>query len=372
MYNFIPLLSVKIGSRRYNSKSSWDITITYDERICCLCIRVQAKGESGEPKGSYVINGVSGEALFLHSVTGSLEQMIVKVLLETTHPVRFESNSTEEHVRCNIITMEANVEQAGSIRELLMKLRSESLSLTRDVRIYEGIPQWSLLLPWWLYSKRIRIIIQQVLILYAFFNTFWALWQLYRHVDMIRDTVEPVIILLQETCHVYISFAMEAINTAMEHFSNYWWRFFAPLKVLVEPLWDLDPLVKFMTLLYSIFSQVLFPMLSLIITVSLATTSLLWYMVSTLLRPISWLLLVIFSYILRPLFTIIQCIPGLARTTVDPVKLLVRSLLLNSFKSMCKLLLWITRLTRIYKHSEKPLPSTDREVRLERRHTTEF
>ena len=314
----IPLLSLKVGGRRYNSKSSWDIIITYD-KTCRLCIKVQVEGEL---KGTYVVNGISGEALYLHSPTGSLEGMIVKLLLETTDPVTFEHSDAEDHVRCNMIVMEANVEETGRIRKLLMALRSDSLSRARDVKLYEGIPQWSLLLPWWIYSKRLRIIIQQILILYVIFNSFWALWQLYRHVDIIRETLEPIIILIQQTCHVYVSFAIEAVDMIMEQFSNLWWKFFAPLKVLIQPLWNIQlpllitPLVKLLMSIYSIFGQILIPITSLLVTVSMTTGSILSYMVTTLLKPISWLLWVMLSYILRPLFTIIQHIPGLAKTTV--------------------------------------------------------
>lgn len=370
---FIPLLSLKIGGRRYNSKNSRDITIIYDEKTRRLCIRVKVEGEKGEPEGIYVLNRVSGEGLFLHSVNGSLEKMVVKLALETTDPVRFESSSGVDHVRCNMIALEASVEQAGSIRKLLMTLRNETFLQKRDAKLYEGIPQWSLLLPWWLYSKRLRITVQHLLMLYTIFNTFWALWQLYRHVDMIRDALEPLIILLQETCHIYVSFLMESIDFAMEHFSNFWWRFFAPLKVLVEPLLSqvhllMYPLMKLSTLLYSMFGEVLFPVFSPLVNASIATTDLLWYMTSTILRPISWLLWMIFSYVLHPL---LWYIPGLTKT-VDPVKLFVRTLLMNSFKSMGRLLVWIARLVRIYRYSEKPTPNKDRGSRIMRRHTTEF
>ena len=382
--NEIPLLSLKIGGRRYKSNNSRDITIEHDDKTHRVSIKVRVEGNKGGAKGTYIITKISGEALFLHTVNGSLEEMVVKVLLETTERVRFESGTAVGHVRCNMVAVEANVEQTGNIRELLMKIRSETLSQECKIRLSEGIPKWSVLLPWWLYSKKLRIIIQQLLIFYTVFNTVWALWQLYRHVDIIRATLEPVIILLQEACHVYISFAMEAIDIAMEHFSNFWWRFFAPLKVLVGPLWDvvwsqlptlINPLLKLVSPLYSMFGQILFPILSFLVTVSIATTWLLCYVISTLLRPIYWLLWVMFSYILRPLFTIIHYVPGLAKTTVDPVKVLVRTLLLNSFKSVCNLLLWMARLARIYKYSETPkelTPYKDREQRIKRRHTTDF
>ena len=377
--NEIPLLSLKIGGRHYKSNNPQDITIVHDDKIQRVCIKVRVEGRNGGPKGTYVMHKISGEALFLHSGNGSLEEMIVKLLLETTERVRFESDTAAGHVRCNMAVMEANVEQTGHVRELLMKIRSEKYN-----RLSEDMPKWSLLLPWWVYSKKLRIIIQQLLIFYTVFNTFWALWQLYRHVDIIRETLEPVIILLQEACHIYISFAMEAIDIAMEHFSNFWWRFFAPFRVLVGPLWNIvwsqlptlmSPLLKLVSPLYSIFGQILLPSLSLLVTVSIATTSLLWYLISTLLRPLYWLLWVMFSYILRPLFTIINYVPGLAKTTVDPVKALVRTLLLNSFKSLCNLLLWIARLARIYKYNESSkelTPYKDQERKMERRHTTNF
>ena len=375
----IPLLSLKIGDRCYKSKSSRDITLTRDDKTRQLRIKVQVEGKKVEAPGTYVINSVSGESIFLHSVNGSLEEMVIQVLLETTDLVYFSSDTKANHVRRNMLSMEANVEEAGRIRKLLMKMRSDA-----SLRFYEGIPRWSLWLPWWLYSKRLRIIIQQLLILYTVFNTLWALWQLYRHVDIIRETLEPVIMLLQETCHIYVSFAMETINTAMEHFSNYWWQFFAPLKVLVGPLWNIlwsqipiliNPVLKLILSCYSIFGQIFFPILSVVATVSIATTWLLWYIISTLLRPVAWLLWLLFPYVLRPIVAVIQYFPGIAKSTVDPVKVLVRNLLLNSFKSLCNLLLWMAKLARIYKYNESIKESTlykQQERNMERRHTTDF
>jgi len=376
MNESIPVLSLKIRGRRYDSKISGDIAIKYD-RTYRLCIKVQVRGENNEPKGTYIIQRISGEALFLHSITGSLDKMVAKLLLETTEPVCFENNELN-HVRCNMITMEASVEQVGRIRELLMKLHGKELS--RDTKSCEGIPQWTSMLPWWLYSKRLRTIIQQVLIFYTIFNTFWALWQLYRHVDVIRETIEPVLMSIHEACHAYLSLAMKIVNIAMEHFTSVWWRFFAPLKVLIGPLYSqipllISPLVKLLTSLYYAFGQLLFPMFSFILTASITTTWLLWYVICTLLRPISWLLWVIFSYILRPLLSITQYVPGLNKTTVDPVRVFVRALLLNSFKSVGNLLLWIARFARIYNYSENPKEKPlrkNRESRLERSYTAVF
>ena len=377
----IPILSLKIGGRYYKSKSSRDITLTRDDKTHQLCIKVQVEEKKAEPLGTYVLNCVSGESLFLHSVNGSLEEMVIQVLLETNDLAYFKRDTIVNHVRCNMLFMEASVEEAGHIRKLLMETRIRS---DASSKLYEGIPRWSLWLPWWLYSKRLRVIIQQLLIFYTVFNTLWALWQLYRHVDIIRDTLEPVIVLLQETCHIYVSFAMEIINTAMEYFNNFWWRFFAPLKVLVGPLWNIlwsqipiliNPLLKLVSLFYSLFGQIFFPILSVVASISIATTWLLWYMISTLLRPAAWLLWLLFSYASRPIVVIIQYFPGMAKSTVDPVKVLVRNLLLNSFKSLCNLLLWMAKLARLYKFNEtskKPTHYKQQERQMERRRTTDF
>ena len=360
---FIPLSTLKIGGRRYNSKSFRDIVIKYDKKTYSVHIKVQVEGENGAPKGTYMITRISGEALMLHSVNGSLKDMVVKMFLETADLARFENDDQNlaDHVRCNMVAVEANVEQAGRLRELLMMLHGETLLQGRNAKFYEGIPQWCLALPWWLYSKRLRIFIQKLLMFFTIFNTFWALWQLYRHVDVIQATLEPIINTLHKVSHIYITFAAKIVDFGMDVFSCFWWHFFAPFQVLAGPLWS--PLVELLPSLYSM---------------SMTAPWMLWNMISTLLVPISWLLWTMFLYVLHPLFSIIEYVPGLRRTVSDPVKLLGRNLLIDSFKSVGSLLLWTAKLARIYKykHSEKtkeePNPDKVREPQFVRRQTVYF
>ncbi|XP_065919267.1 uncharacterized protein [Dysidea avara] len=360
----IPLKTLKLRGACYESKSSNDITLEYDRKSHnCVQLNVEIEGQHGEPKGTFSLNRISGETLFLHTVNGSLDDMVVKLLLETTSKVEVASNDKVEHIRCGMIVVTADVKETGNIREVLMGLPSKSLMQANSkLKLQEGIPQWSSHLPWWLYSKRLRTFIQQLLILHTIFNTIWALWQLYRHVDFIQAYLEPYIILLQEICHVYLSVVMDFADDALEIFTDLWWKFLSPFKVLLGPLitplynslWYLAPL------LYKLVSPIVGLVNSAIYLVTL-TGWLIWYLATTLLRPILllittivrpivWLFWVIVMYVIRPLFDVIQRILGLTKGGIDPVKALVKTVLLNGFKSVYNLLKWTTWFGKTYHH----------------------
>jgi len=357
----IPLKTLDFRGACYVSKSPNDITLGYDRKSQRLLLNVQVDGQHGEPKGTFTLNRISGEALFLHTVAGSLDDMVVKLLLETTGKVEAVRNGKVEHMRCSMIVATANVEETGHIRELLMNLPNKRLMQANStLKIQEGIPQWSSHLPWWLYSKRLRILIQQLIILYAIFNTVWALWQLYRHVDFIQNYLEPYIALLLETRRFYLSAVMDFVDSVLEEFTNLWWKFFSPFKVLLGPL--ITPLYNSLWYLAPLFYKLASPLVGLtnsVIYLVMLAGWLIWFLASTLLRPI-WLLLTTIAKLLRPLFDIIQRIPGLTKGGIDPVKALVKNVLLNSFKSVYHLVMWTTRLGRIY--HRKHHRSTDERI----------
>jgi len=365
----VPLKTLNIRSVCYVSKSPNDITLGYDRKSQRLQLNALVEGK---PKEAFILSRISGEALFLDTIAGSLDDMVVKLLLETTSKVEVIRNNMVEHVRCSMIVATANVEETGRIRELLMSLPSKTLMQANNkLRLQEGIPHWSSKLPWWLYSKKLRVLIQQLIVLYAIFNTVWALWQLYRHVDFIQDYLEPKIALLREACHVYLSDVINLIDSALEVFTDLRWKFLSPFKVLLGPL--ITPLQNLLWYLAPSIYKLASPIVGLansVIYIVTLTGWLIWFLASTLIRPI-WLLLTtiicpIFTYILYPVFDIIQRVPGLTKGGIDPVKALVRNVLLNSFKSVYHLLTWITRFGKTY--HRKSQRSTD-ERKILRRNT---
>jgi len=382
----IPLKTLKLRGAHYESKSPSHITLEYDRKSCRLSVNVQVEGKHGEPKETFALSRISGEALFLHTITGSLDDMVVKLLLETSSKVEVSSKDRVDYKKCGMIVATANVEETGRIRQLLMDLPSKRLLQDNNtLRLQEGIPQWSSYVPWWLYSKRLRLLIQQLIVLYTIFNTVWALWQLYRHVDFIQEFLEPYKTLLQETCHVYLSNAMDYIDNALNEFTNLWWKFLSPFKFLlgplITPLYDslqyLVPLLAGLTnniiyiitlagwLMWFLVYTLIRPIMLLITTIIRPILLLL----ATIVRPIVWLFWVIFTYIIRPLFEVIQRIPGLTKGGIDPVKALVRNILLNSFKSVYHVILWGTRFGRTY-HSTHHRLSKDHKPA--RRNTANF
>ena len=75
----IPLLLLKVGGRRYHSKKPLGY---YNYVRQDMSPMHNGNKWKANLKAVYVVNGISGESLYLHSPTGSLEGMVVKLLLE--------------------------------------------------------------------------------------------------------------------------------------------------------------------------------------------------------------------------------------------------------------------------------------------------
>ena len=119
---------------------------------------------------------------------------------------------------------------------------------TNQITFLESLPVWVRYVPWWVYSRNMRISIQNILFVYSLFSVVWAFWQLYRNVDVIRNVLEPIIAALKE---VYLASVIEAFDWCLALFTEFWMRFLSPLNILQGLL--LPPVLQAMMQLRTIF-----------------------------------------------------------------------------------------------------------------------
>lgn len=274
----VPLEKVCVGSWKYTAKEIGDIEFLYELESSALLIKADVSGTNGGEPGVFRITQVSAADLALISVVpGSLESMVVRLILETeediifkpTVPREMSSNSGEtDRMKsvndCRIVTITASVHESGHLRDVLLFLKSnyatkavsaDSLflspqradtaksgekSLSHDssteeetapkpqVTFLEGLPFWVLYVPWQVYTKRARIIIQWLILFYSIFTVLWACWQLYRHVNVIRYVIQPLILLIKP----YLSFLFDWFDYFFAVFTEAWQKFLSPLNIL--------------------------------------------------------------------------------------------------------------------------------------------
>lgn len=367
----VPLETAKICSWRYTARELDDLELNYDVESSDLLIRANVPGEGGVEPAVFRVRDISAADLSLvNIVPGSLESMVCRLTLETksritysarTEPVddsgkvaEEEEEEEEEELNCCIVTMTASVHESGHLRDILLFIRHghgdllspESLFLsprshsgkspTEDettsasetdkshVSFLSGLPFWVQYIPWWLYSKNVRVVIQRAIVVYTMFSVIWACWQLYRHVNVIHFVIEPFIAMLK----LYLSSVMETFDAFLALFTDWWTTFLSPLNILRAML--VTPVFQLIAPLRAL----LYPMLSLLTPLKTAVTTL--YGVIGLLGRLVWMLL---SVLFRPLNYIWQTLLN-SRVAVASLDLKiirlrwVSSLLMGSLKSI--------------------------------------
>ena len=170
-------------------------------------------------------------------------------------------------VHSRIVIMTASVHEAGHLRDVLLFLKGgytgkvspdamfvnpnnkptvsdetdtavsvgkvasdpQEENIAGSITFLESLPVWSRYIPWWVYSRNVRISIQNILFLYSLFSVVWAFWQLYRNVDIIQHVLEPIIAVLKE---VYFASIIEVFDWLLAVFTEFWMRFLSPLNIL--------------------------------------------------------------------------------------------------------------------------------------------
>lgn len=214
-----------------------------------------------------------------------------------------EGSKTEEEERAHvkmvhsrIVVMTASVHEAGHLRDILLflkggysgKVSPDSLFLSpqsahrgkdetdaslldqsgigtsqnHGMTFLEALPVWARYVPWWVYSRNVRISIQNVLFLYSLFSVIWAFWQLYRNVDVIQNVLEPIIAALKD---VYLASIIEVFDMCLAVFTEFWMRFLSPLNIIQALL--LAPVLQALVQLKVVFLPLAQLMYSILYTV---------------------------------------------------------------------------------------------------------
>ena len=332
----VPLEKVCVGSWTYTAKNIGDIEFLYELESSALLIKTDVGGTNGGEQGVFRVTQVSAADLALVSVVpGSLESMVARLILETEEDIIFkptvpremsfdsgENNHMKSTNDCRIVTITASVHESGHLRDVLLFLKSNCaskalgpdsifLSPHRDdkakngensvacdssteeettpkpqVTFLEGLPFWVSYIPWQMYTKRARIVIQWVILFYSVFSVIWACWQLYRHVNVIRYVIQPIILLIKP----YLSFLFDWFDYFFAVFTEAWQKFLSPLNILRGIL--VTPLLGTLLQLKSVFAPLAIAITqclnsSGLVSALKALSLLLWYLLGILQKPFS-------------------------------------------------------------------------------------
>ena len=285
----VPLERVQLGSLKYIAKEMEDLELLYELESSDLLVRASIRGRSKQAVPAlFRIHGVSAATLKLvNIVPGSPETMVAQLLLETESQIRYVEDSLavglkvksstdheEKVLDCRMVTLNASVHECGYLRDILLFLKCDCvdqlnlgpqslfLSPQRQASIseedpppmdeknkvifVESMPNWTAYIPWWIYSKTTRVLIQRIILLYTIFSFMWASWQLYRHVNVIQVALEPIITILRE----YLSGVMEMFDSVFAMFTLWWQTILSPLNIfsgiLLTPLLQIAGQMKFL------------------------------------------------------------------------------------------------------------------------------
>lgn len=281
----IPLEKVDLGLVKYLASeegSPFDIELLYEMETSDILIRtsIPSLNDKAGP-GTFRLRGIEAAKLDLvNEIPGSLEGIMARLVLETKNNVEFQHdvlsklqingknetifNEIDRELNCHRIILTTSVHEAGHLRDILLFLKSKNLTGLPDdslnpyynplrrqklssendestkpsLTFVEDLPWWSLYLPWRLYSRRIRKVMQLGFLLYSIFTIIWAAWQLYRHVNIIQMALQPLV----EIFRLYLDDVMKVVDNFLDMFTHYWTSLLSPLNifwgVLLLPIWN--------------------------------------------------------------------------------------------------------------------------------------
>ena len=276
----VPLERMEVGSWKYTAAELEDIELLYELESSDLLIKTSVCGTNAAFPATFRVRDVSAADLSLvNIVPGSPESMVARLVLETESSVSYDRDPLKEQeedvegeihedqekqqneVECHRIVMTASVHETGHLRDILLFLKcgcasdlcpddlflSPRRTRSKDpleaipkhqVTFLEGLPYWGLYIPWRFYSKKTRVTIQRIILLYSLFSVMWASWQLYRHVNIIRVVLEPIINILK----LHLRSIMETFDTLFALLTVWWSTFLSPLNVFCGMLFT--PLIN--------------------------------------------------------------------------------------------------------------------------------
>ena len=184
-------------------------------------------------------------------------------------------------------------EEPEGPREGAGEIEEENKEQVKPLTLLEGLPNWVLYVPWMVYSRKTRVFIQRLLFLYTVLSVLWALWQLYRHVNLIRIVIQPIMAALR----YHLSPVVELFDWAFAVFTVWWHTLLSPLNVLrgflLAPM--LQVFTHFKWIIYPVYTSLsqllsstglasaLVSLSSILRTIAQGTGTMLWYI---LLKPL--------------------------------------------------------------------------------------
>ena len=364
----VPLETLQIGPWKYISEQYEDLELLYQLDSPDLFIRSDVSGSNGGLPATYRIRSISAANLSLLSVIpGSLETMVTKMVLETDNKITYQpiknrpgENNPEDNasLQVKVVSMTASVHETGYLRDTLLHLNRDfqadininspflppqSISNKQEenaevskphLTFMEDLPFWVLYIPWMFYSKRTRYFIQYIIFLYSVISVLWAMWQLYRHVNLIQIVIQPIIVTLK----TYFFPVFDFLDWSFSFFTLWWHTFLSPLNILRGLM--LTPLLQILSYLKHLVYILYLPISHLVnntglITALKSVTSLLY----TLWNSVGNIAFSLFRTIASPVKSIWQSILNsqIAVASMDFQRLRlswVFNLIINSFKSI--------------------------------------
>ena len=123
---------------------------------------------------------------------------------------------------------EQNVLESVMQPSLINKKQEEHV----DLLLVPTLPVWSKYIPWWMYSKQLRWVLQFLITAYVLFSVVWAFWQLHRHFYLIQTVIDPLLIILK----TYMAPLVNFLDALLSVFTGWWYHFINPLYVLLGTL----------------------------------------------------------------------------------------------------------------------------------------
>ena len=235
----IPLEELSFGRCLFRSSDGYSISLRYSP-LTGLCIWVHTH-QLMICFVSVPNTGIKAVNLQISSnVPGSLTSMHTSLLLEASQPLNIRgSPHMPSRVRFShkllpdkhfyILKIRSNLKYTGDIHRILVGLKDPFVGTQKSSSLFqEGLPYWSAYIPSYAYSYRLRTLLQLIIAIYTYFNVLLAVWQLYRHVELIHDSIRPFV----ELFDYYLQHTAVQIKEVFNCVAQFWWDVFKPILLL--------------------------------------------------------------------------------------------------------------------------------------------
>ena len=341
-------------------ETNGDVTLQC-ENITAIDLKVEAKFGSIEAMKGTILVECSVLEKLTPSTTGTTYDNLTTA----------SESSTKCYPNC-LVQATFHVKETGAVRDLLRKLRGNSnlssnttanddknQSQSNTTHFKEGLPHWVRYIPHYLYSKRTRQCVQLAIYVYFVFSVMWALWQLYRYVDFVREAVQPLIEFIQYQYRL-LGYVIEFFSTLFEKYTVQWLCFIKPLYMvmstmaapLLQTVAQLGPVIRIVTQGVTNSCMALWPVAKPVLNVGYRLFLFLFAILRTLKNTMSKLFPAfdVGTYF-RALKNMLWALwLSLGQAQLDPLKaqlILVRTIIINSGRALS---LGMVRLVRkIYK-----------------------